>query len=369
MKVCPYCGNSEVKILLSIEKMPNFLSAIDREKLKYIKYYPYELSYCNSCYLGFNSKALDQETLASIYRDYEYISPSKGIGSTKYTRIIGLIRSYCEKNERIVEIGSGDGYILSTLKSSGYNKLTGVEPSPQSNICNGLEIINDFYDDDLFEDNSIDNFVLIHVLEHFQNPFQIIKSLFKKLKNNGKIIIEVPNFSGFHHQHLFYFTDNFFLKFTKENGIKIVFLETDENFDALRIVLSKTSENEIVAEKDSNANYMFNVDRFIKNIEKLRNILLNNGKTLFWGTGSTAVLYLSAIEIDYFKNKDIKITDSDKSRYGKILPYLNLEVSPSEKILENFDFDIVIILSSFYNEIISSLERKNIKNFKHEIIV
>ncbi len=54
-----------------------------------------------------------------------------------------------------------------------------------------------------FEDEEFDEINMSHVLEHLNNPFDIMKELHRILKPNGLLIIEVPHFSrGFSHsQH------------------------------------------------------------------------------------------------------------------------------------------------------------------------
>ena len=44
-----------------------------------------------------------------------------------------------------------------------------------------------------FEDNSVDSIVLSGVLEHLENPLAALKEMNRVLKQNGKLLIEVPN--------------------------------------------------------------------------------------------------------------------------------------------------------------------------------
>ena len=46
-----------------------------------------------------------------------------------------------------------------------------------------------------FEDNTFDEIIVIHVLEHFYNPLDIVNELWRIAKPNSKITIKVPHWS------------------------------------------------------------------------------------------------------------------------------------------------------------------------------
>ena len=52
-------------------------------------------------------------------------------------------------------------------------------------------------DINLVEDNSIDTIFCFHCLEHIQNQREILKLMYKKLRDGGKIIIEIPHDNDF----------------------------------------------------------------------------------------------------------------------------------------------------------------------------
>ena len=54
--------------------------------------------------------------------------------------------------------------------------------------------LNDIYDGKNlpFEDNTFDEIVMIHVLEHLPHPLPILKEIYRVCKTDGKILIEVP---------------------------------------------------------------------------------------------------------------------------------------------------------------------------------
>lgn len=69
-----------------------------------------------------------------------------------------------------------------------------------------------------FEDNSIDEIYISHVLEHLDRPFFVMKEFHRILKNGGVLHIKVPHFSrGFTHaEHAHGFDITFPMYFRKE---------------------------------------------------------------------------------------------------------------------------------------------------------
>lgn len=111
-----------------------------------------------------------------------------------------LLKKYCLKKEKILEIGSGNGFLLKKLYEQGYD-IRGIEISQErrriSQIVSDAPVI-DF--DILSETKSIGQFdtvVMFQVLEHIVDPVEFLKKISKILKKNGKLIIEIPNVNDF----------------------------------------------------------------------------------------------------------------------------------------------------------------------------
>lgn len=372
---CPYCRSSNTFTYIEIQNMPNILSACPLETISEVKMCPFEVKLCKDCLLGFNSTQLEIGELNFIYDNYLYISPLNGIGSTKYEDMLNLAREYCSKNERIVEIGCSDGYLLKSLKDQGYRNLTGIEPGPQADTAQslGLNVIKGYFNKDVFFDNSVECFIMMHVFEHFLDPFSIIESMKKQLSLNGKMIIEVPYFTGYHHQHLFFYNLTFLKRLCSEKGLRIVGININESHNTLGVVVvhlenasykeAQISENPVDIIKLSSTQ----LEKFKEKVNKINTLLQGKEKVYCWGAGSLSVIFLNQIDKDILKNTEIVVVDGDKNKWGLHIPGLNFVVQPftilNAKTIEN-----LIIASSHFKEIQNTINENNISVGSIEVL-
>ena len=100
------------------------------------------------------------------------------------------------KNKDILDFGCGWGGFLRNIKN--YKSLSGVELRKEciNFIKNNIKKI-DVSDNINSFDKKFDIITMFHVLEHIPYQTEILKVLKSKLKNKGKIIIEVPHAEDF----------------------------------------------------------------------------------------------------------------------------------------------------------------------------
>jgi len=99
-------------------------------------------------------------------------------------------------NGRVLDIGCGSGIYLSQLKALGWD-VSGIEISRKA-----AEVAKEQYGIDVycgepttapFESESFDHIHINHALEHFPDPFSVLKKVKELLKPKGTVYIEVPN--------------------------------------------------------------------------------------------------------------------------------------------------------------------------------
>ena len=100
------------------------------------------------------------------------------------------------KNKDILDFGCGWGGFLRNIKN--YKSLSGVELRKEcmNFIKNNIKKI-DVSDNVNSFDKKFDIITMFHVLEHIPHQVDTLKILKSKLKNKGKIIVEVPHAEDF----------------------------------------------------------------------------------------------------------------------------------------------------------------------------
>jgi SAM-dependent methyltransferase len=378
---CPFCDSTDTFRYYDVN-LPNLIAACPESMVKNVKVYPFHAELCKSCLLGFNSTVLPDEELKKIYDNYLYISPSLNIGHTKFQGALDLISKYCKKNELIVEVGCSEGFLLHNLKELGYEHIIGIEPGPQSKKAEslGITVIKEYLSESTLSGRKVDVFILIHVFEHLPHPFNLLEMMRDQLTPNGKIIIEVPdftegNFSNYNHQHLFYYNFPFLETMCKKYNLKIIAYEADTEMAALRIVLVHKTNNlfapvtsgyedgRILAIAESFS------EKFNERVESIETVFKNNeGKKVFWwGAGSVSVIYLNQMDKSVLSKVNLVVVDGDPNKWGCIIPGLNTRVN-SYMEYEGSTIPFLIIASSFSKEIKATMDKHSIHAEKTEVI-
>jgi 2-polyprenyl-3-methyl-5-hydroxy-6-metoxy-1,4-benzoquinol methylase len=98
---------------------------------------------------------------------------------------------------RLLEIGSGLGYLLDSFRKDGWTAL-GVEPN--EGLCRyaqqvlGADVIPGTLEDAKLEAASLDAALMIHVIEHVPDPAAVLKDVFRLLKPGGTFVVETPRY-------------------------------------------------------------------------------------------------------------------------------------------------------------------------------
>lgn len=135
--------------------------------------------------------------IKNYFEEYKYIiDRSKPHHRDKnYIQEINIIKKYL-KSGRLVDVGSNAGRFLYLAEKLGFDSV-GVEPSKslaEIGVKNfNLNIKNCTLEDSDFPFNSVDIITAIDVFEHLINPKSFLDKSHKILKDDGILVIKVPN--------------------------------------------------------------------------------------------------------------------------------------------------------------------------------
>lgn len=372
MTACPYCASAKTEICHRLT-LPTATSACRAEELAGICKIPLTIRLCKECLLGFQEKPPQTQELEKKYGDYVYLRPGSGMGQGQYEGILKLLTDRFKPQDSLVEIGCSDGYLLSKLQERGFSELLGIEPGPLALDAQskGLNVLQGYFDDKLLPRERYDGFYLMHVLEHFSDPASILRKLFSRLETKGEIVLEVPNFTGFEHEHLYYFSSAFFVRLALALSFDILTLEEDDRI--LRMAIRKGSGAVPQNLKLLNADGLFkkaNAEEkaVIERIGLIEGLLRSHrGRPVYWwGSGLGSVLFLNQIDETLLKESKLIVLDGAEERAGLFIPGVNLPIESASSAPKRLE--LLIIASTFHKEILERLNRQGVRVDQTELL-
>lgn len=170
------------------------------ELLKMKRYYPrHGLVKCGRCGFVFMEKIPSETTLREYYATYAYqqeknLSP---ITLKRYQELLQEFEPY-RRNNRILEIGCGQGDFLQEAQKNGW-ETHGTEFSAQAvEICRKrrIHVYHGKLHPHLFPPEYFDVIISIEVIEHINNPQEEMQYIASFLRKGGLFYCTTPNFNS-----------------------------------------------------------------------------------------------------------------------------------------------------------------------------
>ena len=170
----------------------------------------FEIWECSNCTLRFTQNVPDEAGIGAFYQSTSYVSHSdtqEGFINKLYHRVRNITLGQKKdlivdatklSNGNLLDVGAGTGAFANTMQEAGW-KVTGLEPDATARKV-AIDKFGLFLNDpeELFslQPNTLDVITMWHVLEHVHNLHDYLEKYFSILKENGKLIIAVPNYTS-----------------------------------------------------------------------------------------------------------------------------------------------------------------------------
>ena len=374
---CRSCGKTNLKRVVSLGYQPLANNLLNKKDSK-CELYPLEMNYCNDCHNCQLSVVVDPK---KMFSNYLYLSStSKSFrkhfkdAAEKYIKELKLF----PKKSYVIDIGSNDGVALKPFKDLGFKKILGVEPAKNlAKLANESKIktVNCFLDKKNLKKikKNADIILASNVFAHSDKLEEMAECMFKLLRSNGTIIIEVQyllntlqdlTFDNIYHEHYNYWSltslVNFFERFEAKiiraerinthGGSLRIYVKKDRNSKVEQSVKGLLKEEEQFGLKKYETYEKFGekIYKIKKNVKRNIKKLKTNGKKLI-GYGSPAKA-TTALNFFGISNEIECIVEDNKLKHGKFLPGMKIPIISKADVKEKFDYALVLAWN-FFKEI------------------
>lgn len=172
----------------------------------YHKFKDFAIDCCSKCKIAYTVPIPN----IPVYEELDFHSCTKTESNRPFTTLHDLprnwrklinvqtdfVKKHLKANSKVLEIGCGEGVLLDNLKNSGFETY-GIEPSKAAAnraVLRGLNVFNGYFPNQTV-DEKVDLVVMSHVLEHIQDPCDIINSL-KLASPGGFLMLTQTNYRG-----------------------------------------------------------------------------------------------------------------------------------------------------------------------------
>jgi 2-polyprenyl-3-methyl-5-hydroxy-6-metoxy-1,4-benzoquinol methylase len=237
---CPVCLQAKFTIVIT---------CIDY----FVSQEEFQIKQCNNCGFRITDNIEDEKNIGRYYQSEEYIShsnTSKGLINSVYHLVrkymLGRKRKLVEnvsalKHGNILDVGTGTGFFLDEMKKYNWH-VTGIEKNKEARTFAKSEFnLDNLPTEELFKlkEKSFDVITLWHVLKHIHLLNENMQEFSRLLRNDGKLVIAVPNHASYdakHYKafwaaydvprHIWHFSPPQMKKFAERQGFKFKSLHT-----------------------------------------------------------------------------------------------------------------------------------------------
>jgi 2-polyprenyl-3-methyl-5-hydroxy-6-metoxy-1,4-benzoquinol methylase len=127
------------------------------------------------------------------WREYYGGRPVHGLPGT-HEQASTLLKRHLPPPARVLDLGGGTGAFASRLRDEGYEvTLADLDPPEDLGVRTVRLDLNDTSSHGVLEGGAYDAVVCIEVIEHLENPIQLLRSAMRFTRDGGLLLVTTPN--------------------------------------------------------------------------------------------------------------------------------------------------------------------------------
>lgn len=366
MMACLVCAGAQLTPIFALAEIPvacNTLTANESEARNTPRG-SIDLVFCDSCGLVFN-RAFDSARIAYVAEYENALHHSPSFQHFAERLVEDLVARHSLVGKRVVEIGCGDGFMLSLFRKHGVIEAVGFDPSMEGRTtaysdAPGVRIIPEYFNTSHLDD-AFDFVLCRHVLEHLSDPCHLLNDLRRQIGDRHvPIYFEVPNAEWMlrtvsHwdviYEHVAYYTSHSIKILFHKTGFSPTRIDTDYG-DQFLLVEALPGSPELTDFPDVSSTARDTAMAFGQaatcSVSAWRGRLLNHaGRIVLWGAGSKGVSFVNAV--GSAGQGIVAAVDLNPRKHGRHLPGTALPVVAPER-LKAIDPDLVLVCNGLYAE-------------------
>jgi len=217
---CPLCGGGRQRIVVRTAQ--------------------WRVMYCVTCFNAWTDpppaqKPYEEEDFHGQF-EFKRVADLPRQWRTALEDQVRLLQDFVPAGAGVLEIGCGEGFLLSLLSARGFD-VTGIEPSTvasERGRGRGLKVHTGYFPLPGMEE-SYDAVILSQVVEHIEDPRAILREVRRRLRSRGVVLLVQANWRGLvprvlkerwyawvPDQHYWHFTPKGMTRILQEMGFEIV---------------------------------------------------------------------------------------------------------------------------------------------------
>ena len=353
IKKCRICNSENLSKVVNYKDYPIFIGCTDKE-ISHDELFDFKIIHCQDC------DVVQQGNLPPLdilYRENRAFGIG-GVWKSHYENYYEFLTENINSNHRIMEIGGGNGLVLSWLVRDKYQNIVDVEPNPQYNISE-VQTRKEYFTANFSSDGEYDLIYSSHLIEHLEDVNEYFEMCSRLLSDDGEAITACPNFiESMNNTHLNAFTTDHFNYFTPESIARIankygLYISRFKQFKdhGMYISFKKNIKENKIPEIYTNNNIQELLNRYYKKINSfIDTINIKEEDFFLFGAHAFTISFLRMYEDG---NRAKYVLDNEKTKIGRRLSGTEL-ITKSPDYIKGLASPSVIMYMGAYSEEISN---------------